>query len=272
MYSQLTPSFLYTDLSPEVLPHDNDVVSDVWMIDGRSVYRGRRDTTYTHANVYWLYDEDMNRVGCTEHDIVNRSNFRALWIYESPFATLLQEEGWRIEGSLFRQLPPHVADLFINEGWVTPSSVLEKCLYGPSRVISHTMLQTLPLSYFTCPQCDIRTLTKHSCSTQEVVLDFPIKEKIWFVDEDLFVHFPPPTSRIYDILFMKQPLVCGLSLPEQEEVLEHSQHTPLSLPPQDPRHSPPLPPSSPDLQTLPPPPQEMRPEHCHEKEEIPLRN
>jgi len=69
MYSILKPDFVYDDVSGDITETDIDVVSDLWTMDGRNVYRGSRDPRYTHANVYWLYDEDLQRVGCSEHDI-----------------------------------------------------------------------------------------------------------------------------------------------------------------------------------------------------------
>ena len=57
MYSILAPEFVYTDISPDITETDIDVVSDLWVMDGREVYRGGRDPRYTHANVYWLYDQ-----------------------------------------------------------------------------------------------------------------------------------------------------------------------------------------------------------------------
>ncbi len=95
MYSILNPNVVYQDTSPDVTEHDIDVVSDLWDIDGREVYRGARDPRYTHANVYWLYNEDLERVGCAEHNKKDQADFRVLWFRESEFGTLLQED-WTI--------------------------------------------------------------------------------------------------------------------------------------------------------------------------------
>jgi hypothetical protein len=92
MQSVLDPTVLYTDHSRDVVEHDVDVVSDLWTMDDRDVYRGSRDTSYSHANVYWLYTEDLERTGLVEHSLSDHADFRILWFNENPFAMLLQEE------------------------------------------------------------------------------------------------------------------------------------------------------------------------------------
>ncbi len=115
MESQLVPGFIYRDISPDITEADIDVVSDLWTMDGRDVYRGTRDARYTHANVYWLYDEDLQRVGCSEHALDDPADVRLLWFHESPFGTLLQED-WTIDRELWSRLPTALFEGFINEG------------------------------------------------------------------------------------------------------------------------------------------------------------
>jgi hypothetical protein len=79
MFSRLKPEVLYDDVNPDITENDIDVVSDLWEMDGRDVYRGSRDPRYTHANVYWLYDTDLRRVGCSEHNTEDHGDFRLLW-------------------------------------------------------------------------------------------------------------------------------------------------------------------------------------------------
>jgi hypothetical protein len=109
MFSQLNSSIVYEDVSPDIREHDVNVVSDLWSMGGREVYRGSRDPRYTHANVYWLYDEELQRVGLAEHDRTDNARFHLLWIDDNEFGTLLQEEGWKRKDSLFAYLPDHVA-------------------------------------------------------------------------------------------------------------------------------------------------------------------
>ena len=94
MESDLVPGVFYTDTGRDITEHDLDIVSDLWTIDGHEVYRGSRDPQYTHANVYWLYSEDLDRVGLSEHSLTDQADFRVLWFRDTEFGTYLQEDGW----------------------------------------------------------------------------------------------------------------------------------------------------------------------------------
>lgn len=201
MYSILKPNVIYQDTSPDVTEHDIDVVSDLWEMDGRSVYRGARDPRYTHANVYWLYNEDLERVGCSEHSLEDHANFHLLWFQESPFGTLLQEEGWKVGDDIWSYLPSHTTEKFFHAGWTTPTPFLEQCLHGPLRIVTVETLINPPMVY-SCEKCNRKSLTKFACSTKADPLDFPQKEKVFFVDADLVVHFPPPTSKVFTKLHL----------------------------------------------------------------------
>ena len=188
--------FLYSDVSSDITENDIDVVSDLWNIDGRDVYRGSRDPRYTHANVYWLYDEDLQRVGCSEHSLTDHADFEVLWFHECEFATLLQEEGWNPRGDIWSHLPKHAFSKFVNEDWTTPEAFLEKCLYGDVRVVTPQMVIERPMVY-SCPSCGTRSLRK-TCATSVVApLDFPNKEKVFFVDLDMIVYVPPTDSAVW---------------------------------------------------------------------------
>lgn len=248
MQSRLVPGVLYTNTTTDVRAHDHQVVSDEWFLEGRSVYRGARDPTFSHANVYWLYNEELECVGCTEHDKEDHSRYFALWFHESVFGTLLQEPGWIVGESLFLHMPTHVADMFVNEGWTTPTTIQEKCLQSTRRLITPSMLtQGLPPVY-ACEKCGTKSLTKQICSTQEMLLDIPDMEKVWFVDEDLTLHQPPDDSRVYSMLCPRQQLHDDPSLQAQKEVpLAQEQEEAKSVPHDTPPPQPPadLPPPHP---------------------------
>lgn len=247
MFSRLKPEFLYEDVNPDITENDIDVVSDLWEMDGREVYRGSRDPRYTHANVYWLYDTDLRRVGCSEHALEDHGDFRLLWFRESEFATLLQEDEWTVGNDLWASLPQHVFDRAVNEGWTTPDAFLEHCLYGPLRLVTADMLIE-PKVVYVCPDCGRRSLSpyKGCLNAQAVALDFPQKEKVFFVDEDLRVQIPPPMSSVWSRLLKRPPSSGdGDSQPVRESVAqEQAQEAP---PPQSEPRSPPA--------QEPPPPQ-----------------
>lgn len=233
MFSILKPDFIYTDVSDDITENDVDVVSDLWTMNGRDVYRGSRDPRYTHANVYWLYDEDLQRVGCTEHSVRDHGVFEVLWFHDSEFATLLQEEGWTIENDLWSSLPETVFNRFVNEEWVTPEKFLEQCLYGPFRIVTPKMLIQRPTVYM-CQKCGRKSLQPiPGCSMEQSLLDFPDKAKIVFVDDDLRVHVPPSDSNVFKRLQLGDGLR-SLDLMEQVLVQEQEQ---LEPPPQSALHT-----------------------------------
>lgn len=195
MYSVLNPKVIYHDTSPDVTEHDIDVMSDLWEIDGHEVYRGARDPRYTHANVYWLYNEDLERVGCSEHSRKDQADFRVLWFRESEFGTLLQED-WTLGETIWSYFPRQVFERAINEGWATPKDLLERCLYGPVRVFTWQDVVQRPLMY-TCSKCRLRSLHPTKCSTEKVVVDVPDRSKVYFIDSDMMVHIPPKNSRVW---------------------------------------------------------------------------
>jgi len=199
MFSQLTPGFMYTDISSDITENDLDVVADTWDMDGREVYRGTRDPRYTHADVFWLYDENLERVGCAEHSLQDHADMRILWFRDSEFGTLLQED-WAIGDDLWSKLPRHVFDRFLNEGWTTPASFLEHCIQGPARIVTPQMLVELPTVY-SCSKCGKKSLMKkEGCSMTPSVLDFPDRSKTFFIDFDFVVHVPPEDSMVWSRL------------------------------------------------------------------------
>lgn len=210
MESVLDPAVLYEDTERGITEHDIDVVSDLWEIDGREVYRGVRDPRYTHANVYWLYNETLERAGLAEHSKIDHAVVRVLWYHDSEFGTLLQEEGWTSNSDLWSVLPRHVFDRFVNEGWTTVDTFLEQCLHGPLRILTPEMVRQMPQVY-TCAKCGSKRLRESAgCQTTAERLDTPRKEKVLFVDSDLVVHVPPPSSSIWSRLgFMPERLPSG---------------------------------------------------------------
>ena len=234
MYSILKPDFLYEDVNPDITENDVDVVSDLWEMDGREVYRGSRDPRYTHANVYWLYDEDLKRVGCSEHDLADHGNFRVLWFYDSEFGTLLQEDGWVIANDIWSVLPQHAFDRAMNDGWTQPNSFLENCLYGPLRIVTVDMLIE-PVTLYHCKKCNRRsTIPYKGCPDAEsYYMDFPVRGKIYFVDEDMRIHLPPVTSSVWSRLLTRLPSHGGDSeqVPGQEQQTATPLQTEPSLPP-----------------------------------------
>lgn len=190
MQSKLDGSVIYTNLSRDVLDQDDGIVSDIWTIDGRDVYRGSRDVSYTHANVYWLYSEDLDRVGLAEHSLTDHADVRVLWFYDCPFATYYQQEGWTDSGSIWSVLSSNATEHFLALGCTTAKSITERCLNGPTRVVTLDMWLSPPTVY-SCTCCGKKSFSSFSHDQMTTsLLDFPDQRRILFVDDDLIVWDP----------------------------------------------------------------------------------
>ena len=216
MLSRTHLGFLYTDIGTGITENDLDVIADSWDMDGREVYRGTRDPRYTHANVHWLYDDSLERVGCVEHSLKDHADFNILWFKDNDFGTLLQEDDWESTQDIWSYFPRPVFDRFINEEWTTPERVLEQCLYGDVRVLTLDTLLDIPTVY-TCQTCGLKSFQpKEGCTMTAERLDFPDLKKVFFIDEDLVVYVPPRSSRVW--LILQHQLHDDGSLQEQEQV------------------------------------------------------
>jgi hypothetical protein len=204
MFSTIDRSVVY-DVDTDITEHDINIVSDLWTMAGRQVYRGARDPTYTHANVYWLYDpDDLDRVGVSEHKLDDPSDVALLWYKEDVFGTLLQEDGWTSNDTLWGELPTHVYEQFLTEEWTTPEKFLERCLRGSLRVVTSEMLITRPQVY-SCEKCQRISLSSFECGIA-APLTFPQKEKVFFIDDRMVIHIPPKGSSVWSLLgFTEQP-------------------------------------------------------------------
>lgn len=131
----------------------------------------------------------------------------------------------------------------MNEGWTTPKSFLENCLYGPLRVVTVDMLLDRP-SFYYCKKCGRRSLAKYKgCpDADEYLLDYPTREKVYFVDEDMRIHLPPPMSSVWSRYFTRPPSHDGGSQQEQAQAQQEQAQEPLQTAPSPP---PPEAPSSP---------------------------
>jgi hypothetical protein len=213
MQSKLDPRIIYEDIGGGITETDINVVSDLWEMDGREVYRGSRDPRYTHANVYWLYEETLERVGLAEHSLEDHAVFHLLWFNFSEFGTFLQED-WKSFDDIWSILPRRVFDRCIEKEWTTPNPFLDQCLSGPTRIITPKMLRSLPTVY-TCTVCNQKSINPiPGCKTETSALDFPDVKRLVFVDDDMIVHVPPPNSSVWSLLGITQVLPVGDSLQE----------------------------------------------------------
>jgi hypothetical protein len=164
----LDPSIVY-EVNRGVASHDYDLEAESWTYDGREVFRGSRDPSFSTVDLYWLYNEDAERIGLAEHDPRDHSKFFVGWFYECPFATWYQEDGWTMtEETLWSKMPSHVYEYCMEYGYTTAEKVAELCKRGPWRIMTPG-------------------------STDEI----PDVTKVLFADSDCVLYTPPESSNCW---------------------------------------------------------------------------
>lgn len=205
----------YTNLSPDIKPHDQDIEADEYDYNGRLVFRGNVDPKYVEhgLHVYWLYDSDLNCVGLSEHEKDNEDVFEALWFHDNPFSTMLQEVGWTsIDKTVWTLLSNEAYQDCLDDNFTT---VIDRSLNSNIRLVTPDMIATMP-SIYECQRCKNRSISEmKNCSTVKQPY-FPAKI-ILFVDSDYVLYTPPENSKIWSILNLQQP---GASSPVQQPAPE----------------------------------------------------
>lgn len=236
MFSLLRKGLVYTDISPDILEHDEDVDANQWVYNDREVYRGRFDPRYTeyNLNVYWLYDDNLNRVGLAEHDADNQAEFRALWFRENPFATLYQDDGWiSKEKTLWSHLSNEAYQDCLEDDFTT---VFDRCLTSKYRLVTPNFLISPPTVY-ECSKCGTKSLQPLKKCKDIIETSYFSNSNLLFVD-DLFV--------LYERITVQQPPASCEQVPQEQEqeqaesvIHNHSQQPSPTLPEQQSEEHPP---------------------------------
>lgn len=250
MFSLLRKGLIYKDISPDILEHDEDIDADQWVYDNRDVYRGRFDPRYTdqNLNVYWLYDDNLNRVGLAEHEADSPAEYKALWFYDNPFATLYQDELWKSKDkTIWSMMSNEAYQDCLEDDFKT---VFDRCLTSKYRLVTPEFLVTPPVVY-ECQKCGKKSLQKlKKCS--DVVETPYFSSNLLFID-DSFVIYEKSTSP-------QQPLASYEQ--EQQEQQEQGQEQEIHNHPELPL------PSQPVEQSQETPPQMHQTDLQHEPESL----
>lgn len=204
MFSILRPSLLYTDISPDIAEHDEDHDAAEWAYSDRTVFRGSLDGSYKTdgLDVYWLYDDDLNRVGLAEHESEDHSVFKTLWFRNSPFGTLLQED-WKAKESIFTMLSSEAYQDCLE------SDILLK---GAHRIITPKyIMHGLPEIY----ECCCGKSFSPMCSAVKKIVN--ITDPI-FIDDSFIMYQPPLDSVVWSRLGLRHDASCS----EQEQIRQES--------------------------------------------------
>lgn len=183
MLSILRKDLIYNNISSDIVEHDLDVDADQWSYDGKDVYRGSVDPEYLSKglNVYWLYDDNLKRIGLVEHETKEPEVYKALWFRENPWATYWQNDDWKsTETTLWSKLSNEAYQDYL-EGMDIYDMALQSGLFlcKPSQYKSEIKL-------YTCEKCNKKSLmAENSCPQASVsILDFPVL----CVDDDLIIY------------------------------------------------------------------------------------
>lgn len=195
MYSILRPELLYTNLSPDVVEHDNDIEVYTWEYDGREVYRGSIDLQYMkyNLNVYSLYDENLKRVGIVEHDADDLEIYEVLWFYDNPFARFYQNPEWKSTGrTLWSMISSEAYQDLLEDDFKT---VVERCLTSKYRLVTPEMLISKPTIY-KCSTCGKQSVAPlKNCKSVKTEPYFSVKNFL-YVDDSFIIYEPPSDHQL----------------------------------------------------------------------------
>jgi hypothetical protein len=184
MFSGIVENLVYNDVSPDIIEHDVDIDADQWTYENRDVYRGSQDNRYTEARVYWLYDDDLRRVGLVEYDLEDPTKFNVLWFYDNQYATLFQNPDWKPTGTTIwsRMSPEAYQDCLSNDF----KNVFDMAINSGILLITPTTF--INRSYiYECTKCKKKSLSKFNCSDLDYEVDF-FKYSILFIDDDFIIY------------------------------------------------------------------------------------
>jgi hypothetical protein len=194
MFSVLRPSLIYKNLDSEILEHDQDLDADEWSYNGRDVFRGAIDPAYISygLNVYWLYDNNLMRVGLAEHECESPEVFKVLWISDNPFETLLQEEGWTKTGkTIWSKMSNQAYQDCLEDEFQT---VATRALQGNTVLVNPSTLHET-LCIYQCTRCNKKSfIPDDSCDQVKMVVNTTLFSFV-FLDEFFIVYDPPEISR-----------------------------------------------------------------------------
>jgi hypothetical protein len=188
MFSLLRKGLVYKNISSDIVEHDLDIDADQWSYDGRDVYRGSVDPEYitNSLNVYWLYDDDSKRIGLVEHESDNQAEFKCLWFYDNPYATLFQDTAWKSTGkTLMSKLSNEAYQDCLETDFVF---IGDQCLTNNVLLVTPEILIQKPKIY-TCEKCGKKSLMKSNVCSTASVYDLDFKDfSILFIDESFVIY------------------------------------------------------------------------------------
>ena len=188
MFSVLRKRLVYTDIDPNIVEHDEDIDASQWSYEGKDVYRGRADPRYEDRglDVYWLYDEDINKVGLVEYEKDDPERFVVLWFQDNPFSTLFQDSRWiSLDKTVWSVLSYEAYLDCLEDDFKT---VFDRCLSSKYRLVTPSMIMNPPTVY-SCTRCNSQSIQPLKCHEKHVDKKNYFQYKSFlFVDDSFIVY------------------------------------------------------------------------------------
>ena len=230
MFSILRHPLVYKNISSEITELDEDYDASEWSYNGRNVYRGALDSTYTKdysLDIYWLYDDNLLRVGLAEHEMNDHSIFEVLWFYDTPFGTLLQEPGWKsMDKTIWSLLTPEAyQDTLENKDLLLLSG----------KIITPEYIMNGSPDIYECQDCKKRSFSLVAeCKTMKKIESF---KDPFFIDSSFILYTKPQESKVQHGVYVplrhqKIELLEQVGEQHEEHELHHPQEEELLLHPQ----------------------------------------
>jgi hypothetical protein len=186
MFSTLRKGLIYNNISSDIVEHDLDIDADQWSYDGKDVYRGSIDPEYLSKdlNVYWLYDDNLKRVGLAEHEAKEPEVFKSLWFHDNPFATLYQDPSWKsTHSTLWSKLSNEAYQDYL-EGL----NIHDEAIRSGILLVTPSMLMNAP-NLYTCEKCGKKSLTQGNVCSNALVCSLDFSQfSILFLDDDFVIY------------------------------------------------------------------------------------
>lgn len=201
MQSVRRPGLVYP-VQKGIADHDDDVDADLVEFGGHQVYQGTIDPRFMQhdLDVHWLYDDMLHPMGLVEYETADRTQFSLLWIYSNPYSTFFQEPGWTSKHTtVWSRIQNEAYQDCLNDDF---ASFVDMTLSSDTRVITPSMLSSIPTHYYECAECNKRSLSApHGCTALKK-LPFPFRDRSFYVFlDDMFVMYAPPTdSKVWSTL------------------------------------------------------------------------
>lgn len=191
MFSILRKGLVYEDINRDIVEHDEDIDANEWSYDGKDVYRGQMDPRYTNFNldVYWLYDNDINKIGLVEYDKEDPTIFATLWFRDNPYATLFQDDRWVSKEKTLWSIMPYEGYLDCLEDDF--KTLFDRCLSSKYRLVTPEMLYIHPTLY-SCSNCHKKSIDPLTCHEKYIEKhNYFSYDSFLFIDDSFILYERP---------------------------------------------------------------------------------